>query len=410
MSASWPVEIINTGTELLFGSVVNTHLAYLGLQLFSLGLRVDRQTTVPDGLAIADVVREATSRSRLVIITGGLGPTSDDVTREVVAELTGRTLRFDESVFSKIEALVLKRGFRFSDAIKRQAYVLEGATVLPNDFGTAPGLYLPATPAFPDLFMFPGPPRELRPIFQTYATPIIRKIVGHSDLRAMAFRTTGIGESAIQELVGADLATIPGVEVGYCAHVGAVDLRLIGTGSAVEQGATIVRDKLDTYIVSADGRALEEIVVELLTKRNETLAVAESCTGGYLASCVTNVSGSSAVFLEGNITYSNEAKIRALDVPGLLIERLGAVSEEVAAAMAEGARARSGASYALSTTGVAGPTGGTEEKPVGTAFIGFASAMGSTEVQKLFYPTDRLTFKQVVTQRALDLLRRRLLS
>jgi len=410
MSASWPVEIINTGTELLFGSVVNTHLAYLGLQLFSLGLRVDRQTTVPDGLAIADVVREATSRSRLVIITGGLGPTSDDVTREVVAELTGRTLRFDESVFSKIEAHVLKRGFRFSDAIKRQAYVFEGATVLPNDFGTAPGLYLPATPAFPDLFMFPGPPRELRPMFQTYATPIIRKIVGHSDLRAMVFRTTGIGESAIQELVGADLATIPAVEVGYCAHVGAVDLRLIGTGSAVEQGAIIVRDKLDSYIVSADGRALEEIVVELLTKRNETLAVAESCTGGYLASCVTNVSGSSAVFLEGNITYSNEAKIRALDVPGLLIERLGAVSEEVAAAMAEGARARSGASYALSTTGVAGPTGGTEEKPVGTAFIGFASAMGSTEVQKLFYPTDRLTFKQVVTQRALDLLRRRLLS
>jgi nicotinamide-nucleotide amidase len=408
MSASWPVEIVNTGTELLFGSVVNTHLAYLGQQLFSLGLRVDRQTTVPDGLAIADLVREATSRSRLVIITGGLGPTSDDVTREVVAELTGRTLRFDESVFAKIEAYVLKRGFHFSVAIKRQAYILEGATVLPNDFGTAPGLYLPATPAFPDLFMFPGPPRELRPMFQTYATPIIRKIVGHSDLRAMVFRTTGIGESAIQELVGADLATIPAVEIGYCAHVGAVDLRLIGTGSAVEQGATIVRDKLDSHIVSADGRALEEIVVELLTKRNETLAVAESCTGGYLASCVTNVSGSSAVFLEGNVTYSNEAKIRALGVPGLLIERLGAVSEEVAAAMAEGARARSGASYALSTTGVAGPTGGTEEKPVGTVFIGLASAMGSTEVQKLFYPSDRLTFKQVVTQRALDLLRRRL--
>jgi len=408
MSASWPVEIINTGTELLFGSVVNTHLAYLGLQLFSLGLRVDRQTTVPDGLAIADVVREAASRSRLVIITGGLGPTSDDVTREVVAELTGRTLRFDESVFSKIEAHVLKRGFRFSDAIKRQAYVLEGATVLPNDFGTAPGLYLPATPAFPDLFMFPGPPRELRPMFQVYATPIIRKIVGHSDLRAMVFRTAGIGESAIQELVGADLATIPAIEVGYCAHVGAVDLRLIGTGSAVEQGAIIVRDKLDSYIVSAGGRALEEIVVELLTKRNETLAVAESCTGGYLASCVTNVSGSSAAFLEGNVTYSNEAKIRALGVPGPVIERLGAVSEEVAAAMAEGARARSGASYALSTTGVAGPTGGTEEKPVGTVFIGLASATGSTEVQKLFFPSDRLTFKQVVTQRALDLLRRRL--
>jgi nicotinamide-nucleotide amidase len=408
MSASWPVEVINTGTELLFGSVVNTHLAYLGQQLFSLGLRVDRQTTVPDGPAIADVVREATARSRLVIITGGLGPTSDDVTREVVAELTGRNLRFDENLFAKIEGHVLKRGFRFSDAIKRQAYIIEGATVLPNDFGTAPGLYLPVTPAFPDLLMLPGPPRELRPMFQTHAVPLIRKIIGHPNLHAEVFRTSGIGESAIQELVGADLAAIPAIEVGYCAHVGAVDLRLIGSESAVKQGATIVRDKLGSYVVSNDGKQLEEIVVELLTKRNETVAVAESCTGGLLASTITNVSGSSAVFLEGSVTYSNEAKIRTLSVPPLLIQRLGAVSDKVAAAMAEGARTRSGATYALSTTGVAGPTGGTEEKPVGTVFIGFASAMGATEVQKLFYPTDRLTFKQVVTQRALDLLRRKL--
>jgi nicotinamide-nucleotide amidase len=409
MSASWPVEIINTGTELLFGNVVNTHLAYLGQQLLSLGLRVDRQTTVPDGLAIAKAVREASSRSRLVIVTGGLGPTSDDVTREVVAELTGRALRFDQTVFSKIEAHVVKRGFRFSDAIKRQAYVLEGATVLPNDFGTAPGLYLPATSTFPDLFMLPGPPRELRPMFQVYAAPIVRRIVGHNDLRAMVFRTSGIGESAIQELVGADLETIPAVEVGYCAHVGAVDLRLVGTENAVERGASIVRRKLGSYIVSADGKAMEEIVVDLLTKRNETIAVAESCTGGCLASSITDVSGSSAVFLEGNVTYSNDAKTRTLNVPRTLIDGFGAVSEEVAAAMAEGARARAGATYALSTTGVAGPTGGTEAKPVGTVFIGFASALDSTEVQKLFYPTDRLTFKQVVTQRALDLLRRKLL-
>jgi competence/damage-inducible protein CinA-like protein len=408
MSASWPVEVINTGTELLFGSVVNTHLAYLGQQLFSLGLRVDRQTTVPDGLAIADAVREATLRSRLVIITGGLGPTSDDVTREVVAELTERTLRVDGTVLSKIEAHVVKRGFCFSDAIKRQAYVIEGATVLSNDFGTAPGLYLPATPTFPDLFLLPGPPRELRPMFQVYAAPIIQRIVGHSDLRAIIFRTSGIGESAIQELVQADLDTIPAMEVGYCGHVGAVDLRLVGTGYAVERGASIVREKLASYIVSADGKALEEIVVNLLTERNATIAVAESCTGGYLASSITDVSGSSAVFLEGNVTYSNEAKIRILNVPRPLIERFGAVSEEVAAAMAEGARARSGAAYALSTTGVAGPSGGTEAKPVGTVFIGFASTLGSTEVQKLFYPTDRLTFKQVVTQRALDLLRRKL--
>jgi competence/damage-inducible protein CinA-like protein len=409
MSTPSAVEIINTGTELLFGSVINTHLSYLGQQLFSLGLRVGRQTAIPDGLAIAEVVREVAPRCRLVLVTGGLGPTSDDVTREVIAELTGRALRFDESVFSRIEAHVVRRGFRLSEAIKRQAYIPKGATILPNDFGTAPGLYLPATAPFPAIFMLPGPPRELRPMFQIYATPIIRDLVGHSDLRALVFRTSGIGESAIQELVGADLDGVPGVEVGYCASVGAVDLRIIGTGSAVEQGAKIIQNRLQSYVVSADGKDLEEVVVELLTRRKETVAVAESCTGGALASRITNVSGSSMVFLEGNVTYSNEAKIHTLNVPEPLIERFGAVSEEVAAAMAEGARNRAGASYALATTGVAGPTGGTEAKPVGTVFIGVASATDATKVEKLLYPTDRLTFKQVVTQRALDLLRRRLL-
>ncbi|HZC36368.1 MAG TPA: nicotinamide-nucleotide amidohydrolase family protein, partial [Chthoniobacterales bacterium] len=255
----------------------------------------------------------------------------------------------------------------------------------------------------------PGPPRELRPMFQVYATPIISRIVGQSDLRAMVFRTSGIGESAIQEIVGADLDRIAGVEVGYCAGIGSVDLRIIGTSSGVEQGAKIIRGVLEPYIISADGKDLEDIVVELLTKRKETVAVAESCTGGHLASRITNVSGSSVVFLEGNVTYSNEAKIRTLNVPASLIKKVGAVSEGVAAAMAEGTQKRSGATYALSTTGIAGPTGGTEEKPVGTVFIAIASASDATEVQKLFYPTDRLTFKQVVSQRALDLLRKRLL-
>jgi nicotinamide-nucleotide amidase len=409
MSTPLPVEIINTGTELLFGSVINTHLSYLGQQLFSLGLRVGRQVAIPDGLAIAEVVREVAPRCRLMLITGGLGPTSDDVTREVVAELTGRALRFDEALFSRIEAHVARRGFRLSDPMKRQAYIPEGAIILPNDFGTAPGLYLPATAPFPAIFMLPGPPRELRPMFQVYATPIIRELVGHSDLRALVFRTSGIGESAIQELVGADLDGVPGVEVGYCASVGSVDLRIIGISSAVEQGAQIIQDKLRSYVVSAEGKDLEQVVVELLTGRKETVAVAESCTGGALASRITNVSGSSVVFLEGNVTYSNEAKIRTLNVPATLIERFGAVSEEVAAAMAAGGRDRSGATYALATTGVAGPTGGTEAKPVGTVFIGFASATGATEVERLFYPTDRLTFKQIVSQRALDLLRRRLM-
>jgi nicotinamide-nucleotide amidase len=408
MSARWPVEIINTGTELLFGSVVNTHLSYLGKQLFSMGLRVHRQTTAPDGPGIAEVVRDAASRCRLLLITGGLGPTSDDLTREVVAELTGRSLQFDEAIFSKIATHFGRRGLDLTEPIKRQAYVPEGSTVLPNDFGTAPGLYIPATSVFPHLFLLPGPPRELYPMFEVYAAPIIQELVGESDLRAIVFRTSGIGESAIQAAVGADLDAVTGVEVGYCATVGSVDLRIIGSEEAVEDASKIIRAKLEPYIVSSDGRDLEEIVVEILTSRRETIAVAESCTGGLLANRITNVSGASAVFLEGNVTYSNEAKIRTLKVPAKLIENFGAVSQEVAAAMAEGARDRAGARYGLSTTGIAGPTGGTAEKPVGTVFVGIAA--GATDVLKLFYPTDRRTFKQMVTQQALNLLRQKLLA
>jgi nicotinamide-nucleotide amidase len=408
MSARWSVEIVNTGTELLFGSVVNTHLAYLGQQLFSMGLRINRQTTAPDGLAIADVVRDAASRCRLLLITGGLGPTSDDLTREIVAEMTGRSLHFDESIFSRIAAHFDRRGLSLSEPIKRQAYVPEGSIVLPNDFGTAPGLYLPATSTFPDLFLLPGPPRELYPMFEVYAAPIIKGLAGDSDLRAIVFRTSGIGESAVQEAVGADLGMISGLEVGYCASVGSVDLRIIGTSDIVAEGAEIVRSKLEPYIISTDGRKLEEIVVALLTRRRETVAVAESCTGGSLANRITNVSGASAVFLEGNVTYSNEAKVRTLNVPAKLIENFGAVSEEVAAAMAAGARDRAGANYGLSTTGIAGPTGGTAGKPVGTVFVGIAA--GTTEALKLFYPTDRRTFKQVISQQALNLLRGKLIS
>jgi nicotinamide-nucleotide amidase len=407
MSARWPVEIINTGTELLFGSVINTHLSYLGKQLFSMGLRVHRQTTAPDGPGIAEVVRDAASRCRLLLITGGLGPTSDDLTREVVAELTGRSLQFDEAIFSKIATHFGRRGLDLTEPIKRQAYVPKGSTVLPNDFGTAPGLYIPATSAFPDLFLLPGPPRELHPMFEVYAAPIIKGLVGDSDLQAIVFRTSGIGESAVQEAVGADLDMIAGLEIGYCASVGSVDLRIIGTSDTVAEGARIVRNRLEPYIVSTDGRELEDVVVELLTRRRETVAVAESCTGGLLANRITNVSGASAVFLEGNVTYSNEAKIRTLNVPAGFIENFGAVSKEVAAAMAAGARERAGANYGLSTTGIAGPTGGTAEKPVGTVFVGIAAA--TTEVLKLFYPTDRQTFKQMVSQQALNLLRRELL-
>ena len=405
-SAPINVEVITTGTELLFGSVINTHLAFLGQQLFSLGLRISRQTTVPDGDAIRDAIVEAAPRCQLILITGGLGPTTDDITREIVAELAGRPLEYDESIFARIKERFQRRGLRLTDPISRQAYVPRGAQVLPNDHGTAPGLYIPATETLPAMILLPGPPRELRPMFEQYASPIIRSLVGTTDLTAIIFRTAGLGESYAQELIGADLAVIKDLELGYCARIGELDLRLVGSLESVLKGAEIVRARLSEHIVSEDGSDMEAIVVRLLTERGATVAVAESCTGGLLANRFTNVPGASAVFLEGNVTYSNAAKTRTLGVPVELLNSVGAVSKEVAQAMAEGARARAGATYALSTTGIAGPDGGTPEKPVGTVFVGLASADGPSQVEKLFFPTDRATFKQMVTEAALDLLRK----
>jgi nicotinamide-nucleotide amidase len=409
-SAPIDVEVITTGTELLFGSVINTHLAFLGQQLFSLGLRISRQTTVPDGYAIRDAILEAAPRCQLILITGGLGPTTDDITREIVAELAGRPLEYDENIFARIKERFQKRGLRLTDPISRQAYVPRGAQVLPNDHGTAPGLYVPATEALPHMILLPGPPRELRPMFEQYVSPIIRSLVGTTDLTAIIFRTAALGESYAQELIGADLAAIKDLELGYCARIGELDLRLVGSLESVVKGAEIVRARLAEHIVSEDGSEMEAIVVRLLTERGATVAVAESCTGGLLANRFTNVPGASAVFLEGNVTYSNAAKTRTLGVPVELLNRVGAVSKEVAQAMAEGARARAGAAYALSTTGIAGPDGGTPEKPVGTVFVGLASAGGPSQVEKLFFPTDRATFKQMVTEAALDLLRKRLVG
>jgi nicotinamide-nucleotide amidase len=404
------LEVLNTGTELLFGSVINTHLSFLGQQLFPLGLRIQRQVTVPDGDAIREVILESAARCEMILVTGGLGPTSDDITREIVAELTSRPLEYDDRIFQKIRERFDRRGLKLTDRTSRQAYVPEGAEVLPNDFGTAPGLYLPARNGTPHLFLFPGPPRELQPMFKTYALPIFRRLAGSHDLHARIYRTTGLGESYIEKMVGDQLLAIPGLELGYCARMGEVDLRIIGSRPAVEAADEILESELAPYVITTEQKELEDVVVQLLRTEGATLATAESCTGGLLANRVTNVPGSSAVFIEGNVTYSNEAKTRTLGVSTELISRAGAVSEEVARAMAEGALRRSGAAYALSTTGVAGPDGGTAQKPVGTVFIGLASRQSATQVEKLFFPTDRHSFKRMSTQHALEMLRKRLLG
>jgi nicotinamide-nucleotide amidase len=404
--------VINTGTELLLGDVLNSHLSFIAREIFPLGLRIERQTTVPDGEAIRDAIAESLGSVDIIFITGGLGPTTDDITREVTANLLGLKLQHDPAILRAIEERAARRGFRLTDRVARQADVPEGATVLPNEHGSAPGLYLAADTATkrPHFFLLPGPPRELHPMFRDSVLPILRGIAP-ADRRVARrmFRIARMGESLVEEAVGAQLLELAGLELGYCARPGEMDLRLIGEAAVLDRAEQIVREKLGAAIFSTDGTDLEEAVVKLLTARKQTLAVAESCTGGYLAHRITNVPGASAVLLAGYVTYSNEAKSAMLDVDPDLIFKQGAVSREVARAMAEGARDQAKADFALATTGIAGPSGGTEEKPVGTVFIALAASDKRTKVKHLFFPDDRPTFKELTTQTALEMLRRSLI-
>jgi nicotinamide-nucleotide amidase len=302
-----------------------------------------------------------------------------------------------------------------------QALVPEGSAVLVNAFGTAPGLVM-ETPPLPGtsraglLIMLPGPPRELRPMFLDQVVPLLQKRFPHTvPFACRTLKTTGLGESLVEERIAAPLQelTNAGLEIGYCARVGEVEVRLVAAGerasAQVARGENIVRDLLREHVYGVDDEQLEAVVVQLLTERKQTVAIAESCTGGFISHRLTNVPGASAVVLAGLVTYSNEAKQQFLGVNAETLTAHGAVSEATAMEMAEGARERTGADHAVSVTGIAGPTGGTPEKPVGTVFIGVAGG-GRTVVLKQFNPFDRETFKQVTSQQALNVLRRRILD
>ena len=404
------VEVLNTGSELLLGQVLNTHLKFMAEAMFPLGLRVERQVTVPDGPAIREALLETFGRADVVLVTGGLGPTTDDITREVVAELLGLELEHDEAIMEAIAARFARREMKMSPRVRRQAQRPREATVLMNDFGTAPGLYFPANcggKPSPHLFLLPGPPRELHPMFREKVVPLLEKIAPPSTSAMRVYRVGGVGESLVEERVGEDLVAL-GIELGYCARPGEVDVRTIGAPELLDRAEAIIRERLGDCIVSVDERSIEKVVVDLLTARGATVATAESCTGGGLANRLTNVPGASVVFMEGFVTYANEAKVRALGVDADLIAAHGAVSQEVAVAMAEGARALADVDYALATTGIAGPGGGSEAKTVGTVFIALAVKDGRTQVQRFRFATDRETFKSLTVQAALDLLRRTL--
>jgi nicotinamide-nucleotide amidase len=408
------VILLNTGTELLLGDVQDAHLAFIAREILPLGLRIEERRTVPDSDAIRQTLAELFPRCEILFVTGGLGPTSDDVTREMVADLLGLELRQSSQLLASLRQRLQVRGIKWTPGIARQADVHVGAEVLSNQNGSAPGLYLRANinPEIqsPHLFLLPGPPRELQPMFWAFVMPILRSMVPDSSLiERRLYKIANKGESLVEEAIGGRVLAIPGVELGYCARPGEVDVRIVGKAKAIEQADAIIRSKLGTSIFSAADESLEEVIVKLLAQRNQTLAVAESCTGGLLADRITNVPGASAVFLAGYVCYANQAKIGMLNVDPQLIEKEGAVSEQVARALAEHARACARADYALATTGVAGPSGGSPEKPVGTVYIALA-ASDETIAKKLFFPTDRETFKQIATQAALELLRRKLIK
>ena len=408
------VEVINTGSELLLGQVLNTHLKFLAESLLPIGLRIDRQVTVPDGPAITSALHDAAARSDVVLITGGLGPTTDDLTRDLVATWLGLDLILDPLILATIEAYFARRGLTPTSRIQRQAQRPLAATVLQNDHGTAPGLYFPPirrpdSSLSPHLFLLPGPPRELHPMFTQRALPILISLLPSTPTNTMlTYRTTGLGESAIEALLGESLLSL-GIEVGYCARLGEVDLRLIGPTATLQSATPIITSRLGSHLVSKENLSLESVVLDLLIAARQTLSTAESCTGGLLAHRLTNPPGASAAFTQSFVTYSNQAKHLTLGIPTALLESAGPVSAPVATAMAEAARHLASTDYALATTGFAGPTGGTPTDPLGTVFIALASPHLPTVVERHTFHTDRESVKILATQAALDLLRRSLL-
>jgi nicotinamide-nucleotide amidase len=401
------VEIINTGTELLLGRVTNTHLGFLAQSLLGLGLRVERQVTVPDGAAIADALQEAMAWAGLIIVTGGLGPTSDDITRDAAAGAFGKKLIFHPEILDGIAAKFAKRNIAMNDLQRPQAMVPEGGVVLENPNGTAPGLIIENDKTV--AVLLPGPPGELRPMWENEALPWLRKKFAHrlTPVHEVTLRILGLGETRVQILVEKEVKALGPVEVGYCARPGEVDLRFIAPDkNLVEKAVALARGKLGDAIYAEGVETMEETVVLLARTAGKTVATAESCTGGMVASRITNVSHSSEMFRYGWVTYANEAKMTELGVPAELLEKHGAVSAEVAQAMAEGALRGSGADLAIAVTGIAGPAGGTPEKPVGLVYFALAGADGRAQVVERNLSSNREMFKYMASQIALDLVRR----
>ena len=406
------VELISTGSELLNGRTATTHARALGDAVGLLGLRLVRDTTVPDdAVAITDALRDAMKRVDIVMVSGGLGPTSDDLTREIVGSLLDRAIVMHEPSREAIRARFRRTGRTMTESVERHALVLEGAEVLANPAGLAPGERIEVGEKI--VFLLPGPPREFNAILAAHVVPWLKERFGHLYAPLVQlFEVCGLGESEVvtklvpQGFPGED------VEVSYCAMPGRVEIRLSAGREhkeALHQAAHLARHTLGPAIFAEERIELEDVVGRLLRDMKATLATAESCTGGLIGHRITSIAGSSEYYLGGVVSYSNASKVRDLGVREDVLHQHGAVSQAVAEEMAVGVRQRFGSTLGLAVTGIMGPSGGTPDKPVGLVYVA-VSEESVTAVKEFRLAGDRTVIKEWTAQVSLDFLRRRLLG
>lgn len=407
--------IITIGDELLIGQVVNTNQAFIGEHLSAIGVDVAAMTTVGDDMeAILGAFRRAWETSGVVIVTGGLGPTHDDITKKAVCRFFATDLVSDPSVRAHIEALLARRKIPWTPAAEDQTMVPRAATVFGNPVGTAPGLRVSREEKH--FFVLPGVPYEMEVMVAGSVIPFLTPLASTAAIRHRTLRTTGIPESFLAQKLGDIDAILQGQSLAFLPSLTGVRLRITvhaaDPGVAEREAEEIeqrIRAKIAEYIYGTGDEELEDVVGRMLTRQGKTIAVAESCTGGLIAHRITNVSGSSAYFERGIVAYSNASKTALLGVPSELIAAHGAVSREAAESMADGIRRSAGASIGVSTTGIAGPAGGSAEKPVGLVWIGYADDGGSLAV-KFNLGEGRARVKERAAQAALEIVRRHLLK
>ena len=406
-------EIIAIGSELLTSERLDTNSLFLTAELNRIGIRVVHKAVVGDTAEqMASSFRHALERADVIVSSGGLGPTDDDRTRDTVAELLGRKLVFNREILERIQARFRRYNRPMPEINARQAMVPEGATILPNPRGTAPGLWLETNGAR-IVILLPGVPSELRALFECEVKPRLARVAPSERLFTRELRIIGLPESEVEARVSPVYALYPDVEVTILAAPSGIQLHPRIWSANATQAENLLDEMtrrmalpLGEHLVSTNGETMEQIVARLLTDNRATIAVAESCTGGMLAEHLTNLAGSSNYFLGGVVCYSNEMKTALAGVPAELIEAKGAVSAEVAAALADGIRRLAAATIGIGITGIAGPGGGTAEKPVGLVYIGIADEQGARSHEYHFSAADRDRNRQMATQAALDLVRR----